>query len=56
MNDINETSLNVKIPDNLYTQFKIICTMKKSSVKEEIKKAIELYIKVNKINKEIYRK
>lgn len=55
MNDTNETSLNVKISDDLYTQFKIICTMKKSSVKKEIKKAIELYIRVNKINKEIYK-
>lgn len=56
MKDVNETSLNVKIPDDLYIQFKVICTKKKTMIKTEIKKAIELYIKVNNINKEIYRK
>ena len=38
------TSLNVKIEDDLYIEFKLICTRHKLAIKSEVKKAIELYI------------
>lgn len=40
-----ETTLNVKIEDDLYIEFKLICTRNKFKIKNEIKKAINLYIK-----------
>lgn len=39
-----KTSLNVQIEDELYIEFKLICTKNKLKIKDEIKKAIELYI------------
>jgi len=39
------TSLNVQIEDDLYIEFKLICTRNKLKIKNEVKKAIELYIK-----------
>lgn len=39
-----KTSLNVQIEDDLYIDFKLICTRNKLKIKDEIKKAIKLYI------------